>query len=153
MAAAATLAVGDDFAAIKLRITTSAQLPDLTNSEVDVAVAYGLEDHYRSPVVEVERLLDDDIVPVRSSGYRRAQGGLRTEGELLSGVLLHDDQALAEQGADWDTWLSTAGIGSSSLAENIRFNTCASAIDAAAAGQGWRWGGSVSLPTTSPPAA
>ena len=124
------------FEGIELRITSASELPDLANSEVDLAVAYGAGSRVQSAAVQAEHLLDDEVFPVCSPEYGRRHDGLVTEGELLSGVLLHDDGALAEQGADWDSWLSSVGAGPSSLAENIRFDTAAMAIEAAVAGQG-----------------
>ena len=60
---------------------------------------------------------------------------LRSESDLLGATLLHDDRARAEQGIDWASWLSAAGVATSP-AESVRFDSASLAIEAAAAEQG-----------------
>jgi LysR family glycine cleavage system transcriptional activator len=124
-----------DFEKIELRIATTSEMPDLTNSEVDIAIFYGPEQHFRSPGVVAERLLGDEVFPVCSPEYLRHHR-LRTERDLLDAVLLHDDKALAEQGIDWHAWLSAALVPTTTDVESIRFDAASLAIDAAVAGQG-----------------
>ena len=125
----------EDFEGIKLRISTTSDFPDLANSEVDIAIGYGPEERFRYPGVIVERLLGDEVFPVCSPSYLRRHS-LESESDLLELTLLHDDKAFAEQGIDWASWLSAAGVGTSTAAESVRFDSASLAIDAAAAGQG-----------------
>src|SRR5215471_10734690 len=124
----------DDFESIELRIATATDFPDLSNSEVDIAIGYGPEERFRYPGVVVERLLGDEVFPVCSPRYLRRHA-LRSESDLLGATLLHDDRALAEQGIDWASWLSAAGVATSP-AESVRFDSASLAIEAAAAEQG-----------------
>src|SRR5262249_54442209 len=123
-----------DFGAIELRISTTSDFPDLATSEVDIAIGYGPEERFRYPGVIAERLLGDEVFPVCSPAYLRRHP-IETEADLLGATLLHDDLALGEQGIDWTSWLSAAGVAGSST-ESVRFNSASLAIEAAAAEQG-----------------
>jgi LysR family glycine cleavage system transcriptional activator len=123
------------FEKIELRIATSNEIPDLANSEIDIAIGYGPEERFRYPGVVAERLLGDEVFPVCSPEFLRHHL-LRTESDLLDAVLLHDDRALGEQGIDWHSWMSAARVQMTVEAESIRFDSASLAIDAAVAGQG-----------------
>jgi LysR family transcriptional regulator, glycine cleavage system transcriptional activator len=124
-----------DFQSIELRISTTSDVPDLHNSEVDIAIGYGPEELFRYSGVVAERLLGDEVFPVCSPAFLQ-QHRLRTEHDLLKVVLLHDDRALAEQGIDWAAWLSAAGVPTTATGEGIRFDSASLAIDTAVAGHG-----------------
>jgi LysR family glycine cleavage system transcriptional activator len=125
----------EDFESIELRISTTGDFPDLASSEVDIAICYGPEERFRYPGVVAERLLGDEVFPVCSPAFLRRHR-LESESDLLGVTLLHDDKAFAEQGIDWDSWLSAAGIGASMAVESVRFDSASLAIEAAAVGQG-----------------
>nr|WP_151176388.1 transcriptional regulator GcvA [Hypericibacter terrae] len=125
----------NDFTGIELRISTTTDFPDLASTEVDVVVAYGPEERFRYPGVVAERLLGDEVFPVCSPKYVK-QNELGSPEALAGAVLLHDDQALAEQGIDWNSWFVAAGVQSLIEAQSIRFDSIGLAINAAIAGQG-----------------
>lgn len=124
-----------DFAGIELRISTTTEFPDLANSEVDIVVGYGPEERFRYQGVAAERLLGDEVFPVCSQKFLE-QNRLTSPEGLASVVLLHDDQALAEQGIDWNSWLVAAGVQAAIDTPSIRFDSIGLAIDGAVAGQG-----------------
>jgi LysR family transcriptional regulator, glycine cleavage system transcriptional activator len=125
----------EDFQGIELRIATSSDIPDLNNSETDIAIGYGPEERFRFPGVTAERLMGDEVFPVCSPDFLRRHR-LTSKADLLDAPLLHDDRALHDQGIDWDSWLAAAGMGSGSAPEGMRFDSAGLAIDAALAGQG-----------------
>jgi len=125
----------ESFTGIELRIATTTEVPDLNNTEVDVAIGYGPEERFRASGTAAERLMGDEVFPVCTSEYRRRHQ-IKSERDLASAVLLHDDRALEEQGVDWHSWLTSAGADARSERESIRFDSAALTIDAALAGQG-----------------
>ncbi len=126
-----------EFEGIEIRISTTDDFPDLSNSEIDLAIAYGPEERFRRSGVSAERLLGDEVFPVCSRSFLE-QHQLKVVQDLQRAVLLHDDRALMEQGIDWHSWLSTVGASNLSAEESnsIRFDSVSLAIDAAIAGQG-----------------
>jgi LysR family glycine cleavage system transcriptional activator len=125
----------ENFDRIELHISTSTEFPDLNNSEIDIAIGYGPEERFRYPGVLAERLMGDDVFPVCTPKYRD-QRRLRSESDLLNAVLLHDDGALLDQGADWNSWFTAANVHGEKEPAGIRFDTIALALDAALLGQG-----------------
>jgi len=124
-----------DFQGIELKISTAKEIPDLNNSEVDIAIGYGPEDRFRHPGVLSEQLLSDVVFPVCSPDYldrRLVRGSL----EGAATVLLHDANALRDQGVDWDVWRQRFAEDVLEAAVSITFDSVSLAIDAAIAGQG-----------------
>lgn len=125
----------ESFTGIELRIATTTELPDLSTTEIDIAIGYGPEDRFRAPGVAVERLMGDEVFPVCTPEYQ-ARHRIERERDLAGAVLLHDDRALEEQGVDWHSWLTAAGAAAGSERNSIRFDSAALTLDAALAGQG-----------------
>ena len=125
----------ESFERIELRIATTTEAPDLSNTEVDIAIGYGPEERFRFPGVLADRLMGDSVFPVCSPAFRQRHR-LEREQDLATLVLLHDDRALEEQGISWHSWLAAAGVDAHAEHESIRFDSVALALDAAAAGQG-----------------
>jgi LysR family glycine cleavage system transcriptional activator len=125
----------EEFEKIELRVSTTDDFPDLMNSEIDVAIGFGLEHQFKDPAVVAELLLSDEVVPVCSPDFRNKHQ-LLSESELLDTELLHDDNLLSRQGIGWDTWFSQLGIRIRNAHENIKFDSTVLTIDAAMAGQG-----------------
>lgn len=125
----------ESFTGIELRIATTTEIPDLNSTEFDIAIGYGPEERFRASGVAAERLMGDEVFPVCTPEFR-LHHQIKTERDLASVVLLHDDRALEEQGADWHSWLTMAGANAPSGRESIRFDSAALTIDAALAGQG-----------------
>ncbi len=125
----------ESFTGIELRIATTTEIPDLSNTEFDIAIGYGPEERFRASGVAAERLMGDEVFPVCTPEYRRRHQ-IKSERDLASALLLHDDRALEEQGIDWHSWLAAAGAEARSERESIRFDSAALTIEAALAGQG-----------------
>lgn len=125
----------ESFNGIELRIATTTEVPDLSSTEIDIAIGYGPEERFRAAGVAVERLMGDEVFPVCTPEYRRRHR-IKSERDLDSAVLLHDDRALQEQGVDWNSWLTVAGAEGRSERTAIRFDSAALTVDAALAGQG-----------------
>lgn len=125
----------ESFAGIELRIATTTEIPDLSNTEFDIAIGYGPEERFRASGVAAERLMGDEVFPVCTPEYRRRHQ-IKSERDLASALLLHDDRALEEQGIDWHSWLAAAGAEARSERESIRFDSAALTVEAALAGQG-----------------
>ncbi len=125
----------ESFTGIDLRIATTTEIPDLNNTEFDIAIGYGSEERFRASGVAAERLMGDEVFPVCTPEYRRRHQ-IKSERDLGSALLLHDDRALEEQGIDWHSWLAAAGADTRSERESIRFDSPALTVEAALAGQG-----------------
>lgn len=125
----------ESFTGIELRIATTTEIPDLSNTEFDIAIGYGPEERFRASGVAAERLMGDEVFPVCTPEYRRRHQ-IKSERDLASALLLHDDRALEEQGIDWHSWLAAAGAEARSERESIRFDSAALTVEAALAGQG-----------------
>ena len=125
----------ESFTGIDIRIATTTEVPDLNNTEVDIAIGYGPEERFRAAGVVAERLMGHEVFPVCTPAYRRRHQ-IKSKRDLVAAVLLHDDRALEEQGVDWNSWLAAAGAEARSEHHSIRFDSAALTVDAALAGQG-----------------
>jgi LysR family glycine cleavage system transcriptional activator len=125
----------ESFEGIELRISTTTEVPDLTNSETDIAIGYGPEERFRYAGVLSELLLGDVAFPVCSPDYQDRHR-LKDERDFSGIVVLHDDKSFEEFGLNWESWWMVTGMQPLQSADNIRFDSTVLAIDAAIASQG-----------------
>jgi LysR family glycine cleavage system transcriptional activator len=109
-------------------ISTTAQLIDFTQQDVDVAIRFGRGGW---PNVRAERLLTEDIFPVCSPRLLDGSKPLRTPEDLSGFTLLHDDFVYG-----WAIWLQAVGAHGVDATRGTRFTDSALVLQAAMAGQG-----------------
>lgn len=116
---------------IELRIETSRSLTDFLREDVQAAVRFGLGDWQH---LYVEKVLDEWLVPVCSPDVLRKHGALTSRQQLERVPLI---QVSSEPWSEWPE-----GATADSRVKGSSMDDSASAIRAAAAGQGFalaRW--------------
>jgi LysR family glycine cleavage system transcriptional activator len=112
---------------VDLRISPSAELVDLQQSEFDVGIRYGAGKY---PSLKVEKLCDDAWVVVCAPALkRRAQ--LKTPRDLARFTLLRDDERHA-----WRTWLAARGVKSVDPEHGPLLTDSSMVVEAAVQAQG-----------------
>lgn len=116
--------------AVELHLLATQRLVDFSIEDVDVAIRFGAGNH---PDLLVERLMPEMIVLVAAPSLAQS---IKTLAELARSNLLEDDWHI-ENGAfpDWETWLTTLGVGNTRLRIR-RFSDATLTIQAAMAGLG-----------------
>lgn len=114
---------------IEVRLISSLDLVDFTQSDVDVAVRYGLG-HWLG--LRSHRLFSEELVSLCSPGLRKGPPVLRRPADLRSATLLH---VLSRMG-QWRTWLALAGVKGIEAEQGPKFHTTPLALEAAVASQG-----------------
>lgn len=87
---------------IEVRVTTADEVVDITRSDHDMAVRYGIGPW---PGLHTVRLFDEEIYPVCSPKLATGEKPLRSPQDLAQHILLHDDMAVT-----WRMWLRAAGV-------------------------------------------
>lgn len=88
---------------IEVRITTSMELVDFRDGEIDAAIRYG-RGHW--PAVQADWLMADELFPVCSPSLLKGKNALRRPEDLARHTLLHT----SAYGEDWRQWLTAAGL-------------------------------------------
>lgn len=86
---------------IDVRISTQDDIVDLTRSDVDLAIRYGMGNW---PGLHVERLMGDELYPVCSPELAAGPPGLQSLEDLRHHTLIHDDYPVG-----WEAWLQIVG--------------------------------------------
>ena len=107
------------------------ELVDFSVDDVDIAIRYGQGNY---PDVEVEKLMEERIVPVCAPGLLCGDNPLKKLEDLAGHTLLHDDGTDHEI-ATWPMWLKAAGAEVDGT-RGPRFNQSSLVIEAAVAGKG-----------------
>lgn len=102
---------------------------DLRAGHVDAAIRYGFG---RYPNVMSERVLEESVTPVCSTGYLIEAGGLASAADLVRCTLLHEVGMLA----DWSQWFALAGLGRKRPPRGPTFSHGSMAVEAAIRGEG-----------------
>ena len=122
---------------IEIHLDTNPLPPDLSKSEVDLAIVFGTGKYAGLEATPLKVGLREIVVPVCSPELLRR----RTKRKIGRGLgdlpLLHyDDPALEGILPDWQTWLNAAGIHGVDAKRGARFNNQLLMIEAAIRGQG-----------------
>lgn len=111
---------------IDLLVDPSGALVDLQHDGVDLAIRYGGGGW---PGVQQALLMDDELFPVCSPGYR--DGRLpQTPAELADCQLMHNPWQ------PWEPWFQAAGLSRREEPRGVSYTDSALLLDAAAGGQG-----------------
>lgn len=125
--------------AIDVLIDSSQQIVELAQSDVDVAIRYGVK---RDDELVSIRLFDDKVFPACSPALAAGPPRLSRLGDLGSASLIHWDMsnmAWAQETRkwfSWDGWLRQVGVTDIEITEGIHFSDYGLAVQAAIAGQG-----------------
>jgi LysR family glycine cleavage system transcriptional activator len=112
---------------IEVRLISAIELVDFATSDVDAGIRTGRGDW---PGLCSHRLMTEELVPVCSSEYAKANGGLDRPGQLENTTLLHELPRLGQ----WRTWLSAVGVEGVDAERGPKFQGAAMAVEAAIAG-------------------
>jgi LysR family glycine cleavage system transcriptional activator len=122
-----------DFPQIELRLSNIDQLPDLANSEIDLAVFYSDAEVVDQEGAVIELLLRDTAYPICAPEFQRREG-LKCEEDLKASHLLQDNQLLHSRQLSWSMWLSEESPRQ--LRDALQLDSTILAIEAAIAGSG-----------------
>ncbi|HVY56394.1 MAG TPA: transcriptional regulator GcvA [Xanthobacteraceae bacterium] len=113
---------------IEVRLSTSLEDVDFEREDVDGAIRLG-DGHW--PGFEVDRLIDNLMIPVCSPAFRR-RAALKRKEDIVGQPLLH---SLARPD-DWLHWLKAAGMTTVDPYAGPKFASSVLAYEAAVSGQG-----------------
>jgi LysR family glycine cleavage system transcriptional activator len=105
------------------------ELEELLSEDVDAAIVYG-HDGWRGFVVD--KLMNEDMVPLCSPSLRDGPPPLAEPSQLTGQVLIHTETKFTT----WPQWLHAAQVGDIRPKRVLRFNRADLALQAAAAGLG-----------------
>src|SRR6266446_13999 len=119
---------------VDVRISATTAVINLERSLVDLAIRYCRPEDVPERAI---RLFGEEVVVVCSPSLLRDRSRpLKRPYDLKHHVLLHFDYAGAWQILDWDTWLTSLGIGDLKPAGALHFSQYEQMIQAAISGQG-----------------
>lgn len=119
---------------VDVRLSASRELMDLQNSDVDLAIRFGMG-HY--PGLLVAELFREAVVPLCRPGLVKEPPYLDKPDDLRHHTLIHDDSMFFDsQAPDWATWLTPTGVEGVDARLGPRFDHPEHAIQAAISGTG-----------------
>lgn len=124
---------------IDVLIDSNQRIVDLKNSDVDVAIRYGVASN---PDLVSKRLFDDKVFPACSPALARELQTMAAQGNFSSAPLIHwdlSDQPWArttKKWFDWSEWAARNQIGQIDTNKGLRFSDYGLAVQAAISGQG-----------------
>jgi LysR family glycine cleavage system transcriptional activator len=102
--------------------------------QIDLAIRYGPGQY---PGHVSQRLLIESVLPVCAPALMQGPTAIRSPGDLVHHVLLHDMSGDGDPGRpDWPMWLMARGVRHADARRGSRFNQSAMLIEAAVAGRG-----------------
>jgi len=101
----------------------------LLSDDVDAAIVYGPGGWQG---LTVDKLIDEEVVPLCSPALRNGSPPLRTPADLVRHALIHTETKVVT----WPIWLEAAGVERRTGRRTLLFNRAELALNAAAAGLG-----------------
>jgi LysR family glycine cleavage system transcriptional activator len=122
---------------IDVRVSSSMNNANFTTDGVDAAIRNLPVDAAHDQALEVEKLLDQTLLPVCSPAFVEKHGPF-TSPDMLRGVpLIHDDSFSSRaMMPNWADWFAAAGVRDADVSRGLRFNSADHALDATAQGAG-----------------
>src|ERR1700692_2028005 len=122
---------------IDVRVSSSINNANFTTDGVDVAIRNLRVDAAHDEALEVEKLIDQSLVPVCSPAFVEKYGPF-TAPSLLKGVPLIHDDSLSSRAVmpTWADWFAAAGVRDADVSRGLRFNSADHALDATVEGAG-----------------
>ncbi|MGQ1887825.1 LysR substrate-binding domain-containing protein [Serratia marcescens] len=116
------------FPQVRLQVISPRTTDDVSNTNADVYIAYGVGDWPNHVVSQIVGLY---YFPVCSPRIINSKRGLKTPGDLEAYTLLHMNDY-----SDWRTWLSVIGANDIDVSTGVLFADAHCAISACIAAQG-----------------
>ena len=122
---------------IDVRVSSSMSNANFTTDGVDAAIRNLPVDAVRDEALEVEKLLDQSLIPVCSPAFVEKYGPFAAP-DMLKGVpLIHDDSFSSRAVMpNWADWFAAAGVRDADVSHGLRFNSADHALDATVEGAG-----------------
>lgn len=119
----------DQYPDVELRLSASNQDIDFNQSDIDMAVRFGLGDW---SAVESEFLMGMSVVPVCSPALLERKTPLRSPEDLRAFTLIHVSTRMDE----WPNWLRSVEVDYKGFGKDLRFSSTSLATGAAREGLG-----------------
>src|ERR1700722_20361385 len=122
---------------IDVRVSSSMNNANFTTDGVDAAIRNLPVDAAHDEALEVEKLLDQSLIPVCSPAFVEKYGPFAAP-DMLKGVpLIHDDSFSSRAVMpNWADWFAAAGVRDADVSHGLRFNSADHALDATVEGAG-----------------
>src|ERR1700727_1550404 len=122
---------------IDVRVSSSFNNANFITDGVDAAIRNLPVDATHDEALEVEKLLDQSLIPVCSPAFVEKYGPF-TSSDMLRGVpLIHDDSFSSRAlMPNWADWFAAAGVRDADVSRGLRFNSADHALDATVQGAG-----------------
>jgi LysR family transcriptional regulator, glycine cleavage system transcriptional activator len=116
---------------------SSSNNANFTTDGVDTAIRNLSVDAAHDQALEIEKLLDQSLIPVCSPAFVEKYGPF-TSPDMLRGVpLIHDDSFSSRAVMpNWADWFAAAGVTDADVSRGLRFNSADHALDATVQGAG-----------------
>jgi len=118
---------------VDVLVTADDKLVKFGRDNFDMGIRFG---RGRYPGLHIDRLMEDQIIPVCSPALLKGSRPLRSPADLKHHTLLHDLASFGGDLPDWSHWLESAGVSDVDPNLGPGFNLWGMLIDAAVAGQG-----------------
>jgi LysR family glycine cleavage system transcriptional activator len=122
---------------IDVRVSSSINNANFTNDDVDAAIRNLPVNAAHDEALEVEKLIDQSLVPVCSPALVEKHGPF-TSPDMFKGVPLIHDDSLSSRAVmpTWADWFAAAGVRNADISRGLRFNSADHALDATVEGAG-----------------
>ncbi len=124
---------------INVLIDSSQRIVDLSRTEVDVAIRYGVKS---AADLIIHRLFDDVVFPACSPACASGPPAIEVIEQLLEVPLIHWDMSQlpwatrTRRWFDWGEWATKSGLEGLDTSSGLRFSDYGLAVQAAISGQG-----------------
>ena len=122
---------------IDVRVSSSINNANFTADGVDAAIRNLPVDAANDETLEVEKLIDQSLVPVCSPGFVEKHGPFASPDRLKRAPLIHDDSLAGRaRMPTWADWFAAAGVRDADVSRGLRFSSADHALDATVEGAG-----------------
>jgi LysR family transcriptional regulator, glycine cleavage system transcriptional activator len=122
---------------IDVRVSSSLNNANFITDGVDAAIRNLPVDAAYDDALEVEKLLDQSLIPVCSPAFVEKYGPFTSPDTLRGVPLIHDDSFSSRAVMpNWADWFAAAGVRDADVSRGLRFNSADHALDATVQGAG-----------------
>ena len=122
---------------VDVRVSSSFNNANFITDGVDAAIRNLPVDAAHDETLQVEKLLDQSLVPVCSPALIEKHGPFTSPDMLKRVPMIHDD-SLSSRAVmpNWADWFAAAGVRDAEVSRGLRFNSADHALDATVEGSG-----------------
>jgi LysR family glycine cleavage system transcriptional activator len=122
---------------IDVRVSSSMNNANFTTDGVDAAIRNLPVDATHDDALEIEKLLDQSLMPVCSPGFVEKHGPFTSPDMFRAVPLIHDDSFSSRAAMpNWADWFAAAGVRDADISRGLRFNSADHALDTTVEGAG-----------------